>query len=428
MLDTLVLHVPLRAEFVVQNGSLFSVLGDVADYQVRAVPSYLKRELDGSIIYGDLRHPYESVPSSYSGMAIKFNAVNVANTHPYVSLNASVKILQGHNICGGESVKNLASEMLALLREYYPHFFACLDLAYASIARLDSTFSVEVEHERYIQPCIRFLGNISNGQRKADKDKRDFYNTVYWGGKTSRLGGAKVYGKHCEVMKDVNELQASVAKGFISAQKKLDVFTPELLNFSKRLLRFESTTKRRQLDRLGYPDNLWLFIRHQQMDKGVLAKLWRIWFLPILAALDGDVELENADDGRVYSMLCNSDYLVTHCSLRTRGPVLTRANSAFNFYQLVKSEGYDDMKLRFDPSTFHRQVRSLESVGFSRAMLQNLKHGSVVSFPMSEIIKFDFTRQSPSGYTPVISSHINEFDYYLQPRNAIKGFDYEGKN
>lgn len=122
MLDTLILHIPILEEFCVVTGNLHSVRGDVADYQVRAVPSYFKRALDGSITHGDLFHPYESLPSSYSGMAMKFNAVNVANTRPYVSLNASVKILQGHNVCGGESVKNLSCEMLALLRSVYPAF------------------------------------------------------------------------------------------------------------------------------------------------------------------------------------------------------------------------------------------------------------------------------------------------------------------
>lgn len=80
MLDTLILHIPILEEFCVVTGNLHSVRGDVADYQIRAVPSYFKRALDGSITHGDLFHPYESLPSSYSGMAVKFNAVNVANT------------------------------------------------------------------------------------------------------------------------------------------------------------------------------------------------------------------------------------------------------------------------------------------------------------------------------------------------------------
>ena len=360
MLDTLILHIPIREEFVVVTGNLHSVRGDVADYQIRAVPSYFKRALDGSITHGDLFHPYESLPSSYSGMAMKFNAVNVANTRPYVSLNASVKILQGHNVFGGESVKNLACEMLALLRSVYPAFFSCLDVQNASISRIDSTFSARLDNPDLIAPCLRFLSNISNGHRKSDKDKRDFYNTVYWGGKTSRLGGCKVYGKHNEMMVEVDKLRDNVAKGYVASQRRLDVFTPDLLEWSRGLLRFESSTKKRKLELLNIPSNLWQFIRHQGMDKDLLTRLWRMWFNPVFEAMKGDFELHNSDDAdvlaRCRSMLWTQKKVVfssvapvflsfpsdfSNYYFSVSNPIkYTRANNAFNFYQLIRANGF----------------------------------------------------------------------------------------
>ena len=442
MLDTLVIHVPMRQEFCVSVGNLHSVIGDVAHYQVRAVPSYFKRALDGTITHGDLFHPYESLPTSFGGMAMKFHAVNVANTLPYVSLNASVKILQGHNVCGGESVKNLACEMLGLLRSVYPEFFACLDVQNATISRLDSTFSARLDNEGLIAPCLRFLSNISNGHRKADTDKRDFYNTVYWGGATSRLGGCKVYGKHNEMMVEVNALREKVAKGYVASQRRLDLFTPDLIDWSRCLLRFESTTKRRKLEMLNIPTNLWQFIRHQGMDKDLLTRLWRLWFDPVFEAMKGDYELHNSDDADVLAC-CRAflwsqkkvfDFISPVClvfpekfsllSFSLSNPIkYTRANNAFNFYQLLRANGFYAMQSRMVRRTFNDAVKSLELCNFPRSVLQNLHDEKPVTIPFRDLVQIDFTKQIPSWYTPVISSHINAFDVYIRKSGNI---NYQG--
>lgn len=443
MLDTLVIHIPMREEFCVSVGNLHSVLGDVAHYQIKAVPSYFKRALDGTITHGDLFHPYESLPTSFSGMAMKFNAVNVANTRPYVSLNASVKILQGHNVCGGESVKNLSCEMLALLRSVYPEFFACLDIQNASISRLDSTFSAHLDNEGLVAPCLRFLSNISSGHRKSDADKRDFYNTVYWGGATSRLGGCKVYGKHNEMMLEVNKLRDNVSKGYVASQRRLDVFTPELLQFSKNILRFESTTKKRKLEMLNIPTNLWQFIRHQGLDKDLLTRLWRLWFDPIFSAMQGDFELHNSDDSEIlircrsvlwsqknvsypsvfsYQLFLFCDFSSCYFTL-ANGIKYTRANNAFNFYQLLRSNSYSVMKSRMSPNAFNTAVRSLEQCNFPRSVLQSLHNDIPVTIPFSDLVKIDFTKQIPSWYTPVVSEHIDSFNMYISKSGNI---NYQG--
>ena len=416
MLDTLIIHIPIRKEFVRTTGNLNSVIGD-ASYYGLPTQSYFKRDLKtGEVTHGELKHPYESLPSSYSGMAIKFFSDNVANTIPYVSMNASVKILQGHNVYGGESVKNLATEMLHLLQSNYPDFFAALDVAQASISRLDSTYSVRLDHERHIQPCLRFLSNVSQGQRKSDKDRRDFYNTVYWGGKTSREGGAKAYGKHCEVMNEVTKLKRDIMRGCSQAKNKLSVFTPELLDWSARLLRFESSTKKRKLEKLGLPTNLWQFIEYQQKNKDVLTVLWRLWFDPILKAIEGNVDMENFDDGKIFE-LCREKLTTITASGRTS---YTKANNAFNFYQLLKSNGWTDIKTRYSSNAFNTAVRSLTQLGIPKALLQNLHEQQTKSVPMVDLIKFDFSNQYPAGYQPVISEHINDFDYIISKKPKLR--------
>ena len=172
MLDTLIIHVPLLPEYYTKENNLHTIIGDIADYQVKAVPTYFKRDpITKETTIGDLYSPFESLPSSFDSMAMKFHAINVSNTPPYVSLNASAKLLQGHNVYGGESVLNLASEMLALLQENYPYFYNLLSIPDARISRIDSTYSLRLSSEALVRPALKFLKHADTGQRKADSSR-----------------------------------------------------------------------------------------------------------------------------------------------------------------------------------------------------------------------------------------------------------------
>lgn len=409
MLDTLIINIPIQDEFVQINGNLKSIRGAVEDYQIKAVPSYVKKDLNtGELTLGDSYHPFESLPTSHSGMAIKFYATNVANSNPYIALNASVKILQGHNVYGGESVLSLAAEMLNLLQDVYPAFYACLNIRAASIARIDSTFSVALSSESLVQPCLRFLSNVGDGHRKNDT-QRDFYNTVYFGGKTSRYGGCKIYGKGHELKEEIGKLQKSAKMGNKLAQSKLEVLTPELVQYSKALLRFESSTKARQLQRLHYPTNLWAFINYQMNEnRHVLSKLWSYWFDPILNILEGNI-MPDIDDSKVYD-LCKSKLI----SYTKSGNVsYTKANNAYNFYKLIKQDGFYEVKKRYVLRTFNHNVQLLTSIGYSKGVLQNLATDVIEAVPVAEVVKMDFSKQFPDKYTPLISEHIYKFAKYL---------------
>ncbi|WP_231109578.1 phage/plasmid replication protein, II/X family, partial [Vibrio nigripulchritudo] len=67
----------------------------------------------------DLRHPFQSLPTHFTGMAFKiYQGTKLRN--PCIELKASpAKILQGHNIYGSTSIEVGAIEMLmALLNNY----------------------------------------------------------------------------------------------------------------------------------------------------------------------------------------------------------------------------------------------------------------------------------------------------------------------
>lgn len=452
MLDSLIIHIPVQDEFCVKTGNLYNMVGgDISYYQISTEVAMWRNPETLEVVTGVAKHPFEKVPSSYSNMAIKFYSDNVANTKPYIALNASTKILQGHNIFGGESVENLACEMIAMLRDYYPIFYNFLDISEARISRVDSTYSVRVDHERLIQPLLRFMSNVSNGHRKNDKKKRDFYNTIYFGGRTSRYGGCKIYGKHHEVMESIKELEKRSKQGNLQATKHLQVYTSEILEFSKCLVRLESSTKSQKLDRLRLPTNLWEFIRYQKSKKGrdVLTYLWRLWFDPILDSLKGEI-MEDYDDSDIHARCkevlwtqniskkikpkllhyySNCDCCINYAyaglpfSSDTKFYILgkisyVKANNAFNFYQLVKANGFDDVKTRYSTRAFQINVKSLvDEVKISRAVLQNLGEDKGESVSVVKLLNLDFSSQFPEGYEPPISSHILDFSKYV---NEVK--------
>ena len=429
----------MKKEFVVKTGKLSSIVGDIADYQVKARPLSFTKDLLGNVTWGDLRHDYESIPSSHGGMAMKFNAVNVANTDPYVSLNASVKFLQGHNVYGTSTVENLGKEMIGHFAAHYPHLFACIDHKAISISRIDSTYSAVLPSECLAQPALKYLAKVSNGHRKSDT-RRDFYNTVYFGGKNSRNGGAKIYGKGHEVNEYLSKLKAKSATD-PRAAAQLAVYTPELIAYSQNLLRLESSTKRRKLESLMIPDNFWEFIDYEKNNPDVLHLLWSNWFQPILDALKGTI-VRKVDDHHVLELLKESlfsyqgvkltkkrkfiyrrpprpahlhlplkehdkyygrkDYQVSAVPKR----VYTKAYNAYNFYQLLRLNGYENVKERTGRRAFDIKVKTLVDAGVSKSDLQNLD-GDEEKHDIASLIKIDYENQVPFDFVSPRSQYID---------------------
>ncbi|MFW2178534.1 MULTISPECIES: phage/plasmid replication protein, II/X family, partial [unclassified Moraxella] len=285
------------------------------------------------------------------------------------------------------------------------------------VSRLDVTFSIKLPHARLVQPCLRFLANVSQGHRRNDTDRRDFYNTVYFGGVTSPWGGAKIYGKAEELRTEINKLQTKAKTGCTESAKKLVILNDELLLWSDCVLRFESSNKRKLLEKLGYPFNLWELCRYlgsKKLRNKALIRLWQYWFSPIFKALKGNI-MDSTDDNQIYD-LCK-EKLITYT--KSGKPSLTKANNAFNFYQLLKSNGWKDVKSRYQPRAFQLNVKSLVDIGIPRGLLQNLNNQSVQVLPVVELLQLQLEKQFPADYVPPKSAFRGDFRCYLTPHLKV---------
>lgn len=412
MHDTLIINIPLQTEFVQHLGGVeWGIRGDLHMYGIRTYGGIRFDIVTGKTEIYDLKSPFESLPSSFESMAVKFYH-QTKNCIPFVSLNASPKFLQGHNVYGALNIEQLATEMLGVLKESYPIFWHFLDVAQAEIARVDVTYSTKLPHDDLMPQIIDMVGRVSVGQRKPDATRNVFANTRYWGVAKNRVGYCKLYGKDNEIGDKLKTLRRKARSGSLQAQNLLnDVFNDELEQFAKNLLRFEATNKKDMFVKQGLPTNLWQFIIYQRFNKDCLYKLWEHWFNPILNALEGEI-MTNIDDSEVLELCKQKLTVVT----KTGKVSQTRAMNAYRFYCFLKDKGFIHAQSVTDRVTFYRNIKALVSIGIPKSHLQNLNGRENKCLPICELIKFDFTKQTPPNYKPPKSRFYGEFDEYLKCR------------
>lgn len=444
MLDHLRLLIPVREKYLHRlfDGSSL-IKGTVADFGFEMASRCVEKDDDGNLIPKDLYAPYESLPSSYSGLAVKFFD-KCTLTDPYVEIKASpAKLLQGHNVYGGESVGNAACEMFGILFQAIPQLGEMLDISLATIGHIDTTFSSRVTNEAMIPKIIDYLSRINNGQTKATKNKK-FETTSYWGGESSRLLQLKAYAKYAEMLFQVEKLKKQAKANDAKAIMLLDtVYTPELLEFAKTLIRWEARIKSRKLERLGLPVGLFDFIEYQKKNPDVLTVLWRQAFNPIFDTFKGQA-MPYATDNDLHEMfkrlyfkqnskkqfaaMYNSDfnsYLTTGIPMSSfyllpdRSMSLdfsdiefgligrvsfVKANNVMNFFHLVRDIGLESVKARYSSSTYHDNLKNLTDANLSKAWLSNLhtkQKGDII--PLVNFCHVDFVAQAPVGYKPPVS-------------------------
>lgn len=400
MLDHLRILIPVHENYLtrVSDGGSF-IVGNVGDFGFEMASRCVEPDDNGVLVPKDLYAPYDSLPSSYSGLAVKFFD-KCTLSDPYVEIKASpAKLLQGHNVYGGDSVGNAACEMLGILFQSIPQLGERLDISLATIGHIDTTFSSTVTNEAIIPKIIDYLSRISNGQTRATKNKK-YETTAYWGGETSRLLQLKAYAKHPELLVTIEKLKKEAKANNAKAQMLLDtVYTPELMNYSKRLLRWEARIKARKLERLGLPTGLFDFIKYQQENPDVLTVLWRQAFDPIFDTFKGQAMPYSTDDD-LHQLLKDKLKTVTPSGRIS----YTKANNAMNFFHLVRDVGLNVVKSRYSSSTFYDNLKNLTDAGLSKAWLQNLhtkKKGDIV--PLVNFCHVDFVAQFPAGYVPPVS-------------------------
>lgn len=396
MIDHLRLAIPFHDVYVKELSGINYLHGDPSDYGFPMATRHVTKGDDGTFTVGDLYSPYESLPSSYTPMAVKlFN--NTINCKPYVEIKGSpAKIMQGHNVYGSDSIYDCAFEMLGLLLESIPAVAKYLDLANTEVRHIDCTYSSQVSNANLIPKIIDYLSRVSHGQTKATADKK-YRTTAYWGGEHSRLIQMKAYGKFVELMNQQKEFAKLAKQGDAKAKYILtEVYTPELLAYAECLMRWEARIKARKLERMGIPYKLVDLINYQIKHPSLIKDLWSNAFQPIFKTLEGQT-MPYANDDEIYQLLKSKLKTVT-----AKGRIsYTRANNAMNFYHLVRDVGLEVVKNRYSNATYHRNIKNLVDAGLSKAWLQNLhtdQKGTVI--PLVRYAHVNFNAQAPADYIP----------------------------
>lgn len=376
MLDKLVLQIPFSAPWV--NGKAvdpifwnhpdpFSRLGvfsvDLYRLPFKRAASDISVSPDGVITEADLFCPWDSLPSSYGGLALKvYDTGNSKQNWPYIELKASpAKLTQGHNVFGFDDLGNAARNFYFVLHQVYPWLFGgfldcpemggVLDFNNARVSEIDITYSANVPNQKHRFALISLLQSLSRGQTKTRGDQFD--SSVYFGAKNSRIKKIKVYLKWLEALEDQKRRK----------KKKLPPIPAEILELARNLVRFELTIKARWLERREFPTKLNELVKLSE-EPG--------WWIERFA--DGTADLWKALEGQEVTIM-NDDSVLAAID-KVHGDVRGKTARVFGFYQSLRAVGYDLLKNQYPDRTFSRKVKELAAAGFSLAQIEALHKDS----------------------------------------------------
>ncbi|MEN8411933.1 phage/plasmid replication protein, II/X family [Acinetobacter bereziniae] len=397
MLDFLRLAIPINIAFVrsLDNHHWFN--GDIRDYGIPAATRHVSKSDDGQTITGDLYHPYESLASDFTDMAMKFYT-NTMNTPPYVEIKASpLKLLQGHNVYGFESIELGADQMLGMLIEAFPNLVPILDFERTEVLHLDTTYLFRLPHQNMVQPVLDYMANLASGHRKARQIK--YENYITWGNDGASVR-PKAYGKFEEVKSQLNKIQKQADKG-CQRSKALVCAMHDALPFANAVLRLEARICKTYMTKNGYPTNLFELIKLQHEQPELLLRLWHVAFDPILDTMKGKY-MNFSSDGEILDLLKSK--LVTYT--KTGKPSYTKAMNAMKFYSLVRQMGLQATQKIYSKSQFHKCINSLLECEISKSHLQNLAknpNGKVI--PFVRMFELKMCDQLPQDYQLPVSQY-----------------------
>lgn len=405
MLDHLCINAPFESSFysVDAEGRYFFIDVDPYSLEIPLASRSVYKDEDGQFHNSALFHPYESVPTHFTGMAMKvfFDSAY----EPYVQIKASpAKLLQGHNVFGSDNIEQGAMEMIGFLHEAYPVLARMLDWSKAWVSHIDVTYSARLKDQNTAHKVLDFLGNVSNGQTRISKKAYD--TSRYWGGATSRLLNHKCYLKHDEFLAQFAEQQQLAKKMDKSAMRVVEIMSDQrLIDWTIGLLRFESRLKKRWLERNGIPTNLFELIRFQKQNPNLLQTLWTKATHSIFQALRGQT-MKLTDDKSVLEAIERSEIVLTKSGKVSH----TKVRNLFAMYCLIREKGFEEIKAQYKKSQFYNLVFQLTECGFSKAYLQNLHTEKAKNIiPFVKLIEIDFNQQLPEWYVEPNS----QFNYQL---------------
>jgi len=394
MLDHICMNIPFESSFysVDADGQYFFIDVDPHSLEIPLASRSVNKNDDGTISASALFHPFESVPTHYTGMALKvfFDSAY----EPYVQIKASpAKLLQGHNVFGSDNIEQGAMEMLGFLDIAYPLLSRMLDVPRAWVSHIDVTYSARLKDQFTANKVLQFLSNVSNGQTRLSNKRYD--STVYWGGQTSRLVNHKCYLKYDEFLAQFEEQKQLAKFNNKSAMRVVEVMSDiRLINWTVGLARFESRLKKRWLERNGIPTNLFELIKFQRQNPNLLQTLWTKATSSIFDALRGQ-SMKLTDDTSVLKAIESSEIVITKSGKASP----TKVRNLFAMFCLIREKGMTEVRTTYGKTQFYKHISDLIACGFSKAYLQNL-HDEKASniIPFMKLVEIDFNQQLPDWY------------------------------
>lgn len=402
MIDLLELSIQFDASLVETIDERFCFVGvDFSEMNIPLGAKSIHFRDDNTIGTCGLYHPYESLPTSFTGIALKVNFDG--HFFPHITIKGSpAKVLQGHNVFGSDDLGLCVEEMLYWLQDAYPDLYGMLALNTAEVRKMDVTYMSIVGSPKLVRLAIDYMSRISNGQTKPTKSKK-YETTMYWGGATSRLIRQKCYSKFDEYLAQLENFKKLSQKGDAHALKIVNVMSDDrLMNIARTSLRWECTFMKRWLERNDIPVNVWDLINYQKENPDFLKRIWSKGFEKIFDAMKG-LDMTIVNDDKVLSRL-KTEFGVPLASGRTS---YRKAINLYGFYMQLKAIGFDEIKAQhlYSVSRFNALIADLCLSGFSRSFLQNLHvdDGSK-SIPFVNLINIDFSKQTPDWYVEPLST------------------------
>lgn len=392
MIDKFVFRCDFLKEFFPNQGRF-----DFPVFKLHELDIPLEVSLDAEGDIMNVRHPWERIPSSFEGMAFKVfdTRYKGGNEAFFIEIKASpAKLMQGHNVFGSVDFCDCALRLIILLCKTYPVLASKLDFLSWSLVQIDITYSSRAKNDKEAKRFINALGKVSSGQTKS---QTGYDGTAYFGKKNSRLKKIKVYAKHPEVLETIKK-----------NEKKKDafVYSEQLLDFSKGLIRWEVSLYHRYFERLGIFCYVTDIIQFGSFSSAYLRNYWRLGTADLFKALQGQ-EMKVVDDNAVLDTLRAQ---FSRTSPKTGKVSTAFADSAFRTYLHIRRDGWLNVKGLMAKNTFNDHVRMLCECGLSRAALQNmngLDDGSkIVCF--AEFMQVDFDAQHPDWFVPEQPKYTRE--------------------
>lgn len=429
------LIIPFKDEFLVthmEGDRLVSHIDirECAKRGLRIVPNDMTWHIDGSYDVHGLHHPWESLPSSYTGVACKLFQSGGFYDVPFVEIKASpAKVMQGHNVFGSENLEACFRSILSIVSSALPDFSKMLDFENFQVRRLDATYSIKLPNSDVLASVLESLSRVSNKylrpSRQGEYESTIYFNKVSGNSNTGRTTSLAIYAKENEVD---HQLQDLLKKKKIEKTERYDSVIEALSDdrlqyFSMSLLRFEARCRTRFFDKYQIPrlgKDLIEYVRgyEKQNGEGSFCRfIWSLSMRDLLDAIDGQ-KIQIIHDTKVKALLHKA-----FDTTRANGTVNTaKAVRLFGFYRRLTHESYAEVKRSMGTtgkSTFYASVQALREIGFSKFSLQNAHKKE--SLPLCNLLTFDFDNQRPDFYKepPMVSPEL-EFGDFLSAlgRNA----------